>query len=255
MPTRQRGRTSRRRRRPSPRGGAGTPTAPRHDTPTGEIRREQHALDVVGVIALLEEGERDLPGAPPRSCERRLGELRLRPFGVRDLEVRRQAAHVAAVDRRQVAADGDRAPPVVAREVELRQPRECPDDRRAVAVALAETERLRRVGDGQLQAGGRLVEPRRQVAEQQHGCRPERREPERLDVERAGIVAQRVEQRIGPGCDRERGGHRFLPARRRAAGEVKVPQSVKNCLPWVNGGPGTRRGSGAHPPREGARRR
>ena len=47
---------------------------------------------------------------------------------------------MAAVDRRQVAADRDRAPPVVAREVELRQPRERPDDRRAVAVALTETE-------------------------------------------------------------------------------------------------------------------
>src|SRR5207244_10513788 len=67
---------------------------------------------------------RDLPGAPPRSCERRLGELRLRPLGVRDLEVRRQAAHVAPVDRRQVAADSHRASPVVAREVELRQPGE-----------------------------------------------------------------------------------------------------------------------------------
>src|SRR5215218_7519124 len=101
---------------------------------------------------------------------------------------------MAAVDGRQVAADGDRAPSVVAREVELRQPRERPDDRRAVPVTLAEAERLRGVGDGQLNPGGRLVEPGRQVAEQQHCGRAQRREPERLHVQRAGIVAQRVEQ-------------------------------------------------------------
>ena len=119
----------------------------------------------------------------------------------------RQPAHVARVDRRQVAAHGHRVAPVVAGEVELRQAVERAHDRRAVAVALPEPERLRRVGDGELDAAGVLVELAGEMAEQQHRGGSEGREPEGLDVGGAGIVAERVEQRVGPGLDRERRGH------------------------------------------------
>jgi hypothetical protein len=38
-----------------------------------------------------------------------------------------------------------------------------------------------------------------------------------------------VEQRIGPWRDRERDGHRFLPARRQATGEVKESEGASDC--------------------------
>src|SRR5688572_10601353 len=97
------------------------------------------------------------------------------------------------------------------------------------------------------------------MAEEQHGGRSQRREPERLDVERTWIVTQRVEQRVRPRLDGERGGHRFLPATTAttATGEVKVSQSVKTCLYRVNGRrpAGTPRGSGGRPRPVGPRLR
>jgi hypothetical protein len=49
-------------------------------------------------------------------------------------------------------------------------------------------------------------------------------------------VPERVEQRVGPRLDRERGRHRFLPATTATTtdddetGEVKVSEIVKSCL-------------------------
>ncbi len=155
-----------------------------------EPHRVQHALDMVGIVALLEQREGGAPGVAARGGERRFGELCLGPFRVRDLEVAREAPEVATVHRWDVATDGDVAVAVVTREVELREPLERAHDRRAVAVALAEAERRARVGDGELEAVGLAVEPVGQVAEQEQRGRAERRQPERLDVAGAGVVAR-----------------------------------------------------------------
>ena len=172
-----------------------------------EPHRVQHALDVVGIVALLEQCEGGAPGVAARGRERRFGELCLGPFRVRDLEVAREAPEVATVHRWDVATDGDVAVAVVTREVELREPLERAHDRRAVAVALAEAEGRARFGDGELEAVGLTVEAVGQVAEEEQRGRTERRQPERLDVARAGVVPERVDQGVGPGLDGQGGGH------------------------------------------------
>ena len=53
-----------------------------------EADRVQRPLDVVGVVALLEQRERDAAGTPARLGQRRLGQLRLGPLGVRGLQRR-----------------------------------------------------------------------------------------------------------------------------------------------------------------------
>ena len=120
-----------------------------------EADRVQRALDVVGVVTLLEQRERDPPGPATRLGERRLGELRLRPLRVRDLQLAREATEMTGVDRRDVATHRDGVGHrVLAGEVELREPPQRAHDRRRAAVALAEPERVRRVDDGELDAVG-----------------------------------------------------------------------------------------------------
>ena len=160
------------------------------------------------------------PRVASRGGERWLGELRLGPLGVGDLEVAREPAQVATVHGRDVATDRDVAVPVVAREVELGEALEGAHDRRAGAVALAEPECVARVGDRELEALWLTVEAVGEVAEQQERGRAERGEPERLDVPRTRVVAQRVDQRVGPGLDGEGDGHGTPPGSARG-GEVQ----------------------------------
>ena len=46
-----------------------------------ETRREEHPLDMVGVVTLLQERERHLPRPATGGRQRRLGELGLGPLG------------------------------------------------------------------------------------------------------------------------------------------------------------------------------
>ena len=85
-----------------------------------EPDRVQRPLDVVGVVALLEQRERDAPGAAARLGHRWFGQLLLGPFGVRALQLAREATEVPGVHRRDVAPHRDGVGHrVLAREVEL----------------------------------------------------------------------------------------------------------------------------------------
>ena len=136
--------------------------------------------------------------------DRRLGELRLGPLRVREPAASRgQPPEVTRVHRRHVAPHRDRVGHrVFAREVELLEPAQRAHDRRARAVALAEAERVRRVGHGELDAVGVAVEAVGEVAEEEQRGGAEGREPERLDVAGPGVVPEGVDDRVGPGLDR-----------------------------------------------------
>jgi hypothetical protein len=82
----------------------------------------QRPFDVVGIVALFEQRERDPSRPPPRFGEGCLGELLLGPLGVRALQVTRETPQVPRVHRRDVAAHGHRVGHrILAREVELRE--------------------------------------------------------------------------------------------------------------------------------------
>jgi hypothetical protein len=132
-----------------------------------EAHRVEYALDVVGIVALLEQGEGDPPRVAPRGGKRRLGELRFRPLGVRDLDVAREPAEVAAIHGRDVATYRDIAVAVVAGEVELGETLERAHDRRTGAVALAEPQCVAGVGDRELETAGLTVEAIGEVPEEQ----------------------------------------------------------------------------------------
>ena len=213
------------------RGGAGTPTAALSWHRRGmEADGVQRPLDVVGIVALFEQGERDTTSAPTRLRERRFGELLLRPLGVRALQVAGETTEVPRVHRWHVAPHrhgvGHR---VFAREVELREASQRADDRRRAPFALAEAERVRRVDHGELDAVGVAVEAVGEVTQQEERGGAERREPELLDVARPRVVSQRVEDGIVPGLDEQRGGHGFLrePAGARSTGAGMVRGSVR----------------------------
>ena len=73
-----------------------------------EADRVQHPLDVVGVVALLEQRERDAPGAAAGLGERRVVAAGLGPLRVRGLHVGGEAAEVTRADRRDDAPHRDR---------------------------------------------------------------------------------------------------------------------------------------------------
>ena len=82
---------------------------------------------------------------------------------------------------------------------------------------------------------GVTVEAVGEVAEQEQRGGAERRQPERLDVARAGVVAERVDQGVGPGLDGNVVGMDFLRER---------------CRLLERLGAGTRRGSRRRIPSE-----
>ena len=106
-------------------------------------QEKQRVLDVVVTFALLEQRQGEPPGTTTRGRDGRLVEPGIGPVGVVDLEVRREAAHVALLHRREAAAHGDGAAAVAARELELLEPRRgcgrsascCRSSRRARALA------------------------------------------------------------------------------------------------------------------------
>jgi hypothetical protein len=105
----------------------------------------------------------------------------------------REAPDVAPVDRRDVAADGQDSGAVVGGEVELDDPGEAPAQRRVRAVALAEPETARRLGQVEGEAAGGPVEAVGDEADQEQGRRAEGGQPEPLRVRGPGVVAQRVD--------------------------------------------------------------
>jgi hypothetical protein len=131
-----------------------------------ETHGVEHTLDVVGIVALLEQRERDTTCVAPGGRERWLGELRLGPLGVRDLDVGREPAQVTSVHRRDVPPHRDVADAVVAREVELGEAGKRAHDRRAGAVTLTEAERVAGVGDRELETLGLTVEAVGEVPEE-----------------------------------------------------------------------------------------
>ena len=173
-------------------------------------------LDRVDRLALHDERER-APCSAAGELYRCAG-LTRDPFGEAGLDRRRQPAHVTALDRRQRAADRDGGVVLVAREVELAEPAQALDERRVLPFTRAETECRRGVGDRQLHAVGRLLEPVGEVAHEQQRGGPERRQPERLRVPGAGIVTQHVEYGVGPGGHADRSRHLGSPVDVRIGG-------------------------------------
>ncbi len=88
-----------------------------------------------------------------------------------------------------------------AREIEGREPEERAAQRRARRVSNPETEHPRRDRRINIETLGFALESVGDVPQEQHTCRSERREPEHLHVAAAGIVAERVDDRVGPGDD------------------------------------------------------
>ncbi len=157
----------------------------------------QDPLDTVALVALLEERQRDPPSPPPSIGVGCFVESGGGPFRVHRLEWLGEAPQMTVVHRCEIPSDGDGGLAVGAGQIEGLEPGQGPYDRGAVPGSLAEPERKR--GDLELQGPGPLVELRGQVAQQEQRGRPERRQPERLGVQRARIVSDGVEPSARPG--------------------------------------------------------
>src|SRR5437868_1369182 len=103
------------------------------------------------------------------------------PAVVLGLDRLREADELAAVERWQLAAHGERAVAVGRCQLELAAPAEGAHERRMAAVA-AEAEGAGGVGERQVEAGGLLVEAVGDAADQPGRARAEHAEPEPLDV-------------------------------------------------------------------------
>src|SRR5205814_5996975 len=106
-----------------------------------------------------------------------------------------------------VAADGqDRLPPGC-RQVELDEAAEAAGERRVAAVALAEAEAPRRLRHVELEPAGGAIKPSGHMTQEAEGRGPQRREPESLRIRGSRVVAEGVDDGIGPGTDSDRLAH------------------------------------------------
>ena len=160
----------------------------------------------------IEQCQRDATGAAAGDVEAVVRGLARHPLAMARLHRDGEAADVAAVDRREGAPHRDHFGFVRVRELELLEAVEAAHERRLLAVARPEPERGGGVGDGEREPARVLLEPVREVAQQQQRGRPERRQPERLGVPGARVVAERVEHRIGPGRDADECRHGVSPS-------------------------------------------
>ena len=91
---------------------------------------QEGALDVVEIVAGFEQRKGEPAGPLAGMFEGRIRELTLDPFAVFALERIRQAMNVASVDGGQVASNCEGVRRGLARQLELREPIETPDQRR-----------------------------------------------------------------------------------------------------------------------------
>jgi hypothetical protein len=141
-----------------------------------------------------------------------------------------QTPHVAAVDRGDVTAHGQCVAVVLGGQVELDDAAEAAGHRRIAAVALAEAQTARGLGQIEREALGGGVKTMGHVADQQKGGRPEGREPEPLRVGRPGVVAQRVDDGVGQGEDGDRLAHGDLQGHgRRGIAARRVTKAMSDA--------------------------
>ena len=87
-------------------------------------------------------------------------------------------------------------------------------ERAASPAAGAEAEHAGGVVDGEAESGRAVLEPVGEPSGEERGARPEQRQPEHLRVPAARIVAELVEDGIGPRADVEHLGSRTILDRR-----------------------------------------
>jgi len=203
------------------------------------VEAHELALGLLDPEPGFQVGQRELAGPLALLLQRGDAELVFLPRPVGLLEELGEAGLLRAGDRRDPLAHGEGGGVLELRELEPHQPLDAADEGGVAAVALAETEALRGGAEVELEALRRRLERGDQVPQQEGGRRSEDAEPEGLDVGAAGVMADVVDDGVGPRADREgldriegeRDGHGGSQLARRSSGEVRQCISCHNSSP------------------------
>ncbi len=164
-----------------------------------DVELVELALDEVDGVARAEQAEGDAPRSPLLVALGG-GQARGLPGGVLVLERARQPAELGEGERRHPPPHLEGGA-VASGEAELRGAFERPVEGGVPAAAGGESEPGGGVGEVEVEPVGVDVEAVGEAAEQEGGGRAERGEPEPLDVGRAQLEAELVDDRVGPGAD------------------------------------------------------
>ena len=144
-----------------------------------ELPAQQLALGGLDVLAQLEQAQGQAAAATAELLGGGRGQLFLLPEPVRLLQRRRQAHDLAAVERRQLAGDGEGPVGPGVGQVELAAAGQGPHERRVAAALVAQAQGSGGVAQGEVEARRVGVEPGGQPAQQPGGGRAEDPQPER----------------------------------------------------------------------------
>ncbi len=166
-----------------------------------KTRAFEPALDEVALGALLEIQQCLSPSPASNALVGRAHSFVRDPVVVIDSNRFGQPAQVSRIDGREMTANRNGPWLDSSCEVEGAQPIDGAPKRGIGAGANAQPESVARRGGVEPEPVGFLVEAVGEVAQQDHACRPQRGQPEGLDVSATRIVADRREDRVGPRSD------------------------------------------------------
>jgi hypothetical protein len=169
------------------------------ESPAGQL-----ALGCLDVLTQLDVAEGETPAPASHLLDRGRVELLGLPSLVGGAQGLRQPHDLAPVKRRQLAADSEHAVGTGLGQVELTAPGQGPHERGMAPPSRSEAKGLGGLCQWQVIAGRCLLEASRQPPQEPRGGGPENSEPELLDVLRPGIVAEGINDAVGPGADSER---------------------------------------------------
>jgi hypothetical protein len=134
---------------------------------------EQLSLGRLHVLAELDQAESELAAAAALLLPGRHPELGLLPPSVGFLQGGGESQHLAPVERRDTAPDGQDGVILWLGQVELGCPRKSPHERRMTAASVAQPELTGGLGQRELEAVRRQLQARDQAAEEPGRARTE----------------------------------------------------------------------------------
>lgn len=175
----------------------------RADERRAELPGEELTLDALEVLAELRQRHREMTNAALLDVA--LDGTGADPAIVFLLSLRRETVELTTIEWREPASHAQHVVAEWSGHLELTTTRQRTHER-GVPSLPAEAQGSGRVEQRQIEALGLIVETRGDAAQEPGGRWPECREPEALDIDRTGVEAQPIDDRVLPGANVEPAG-------------------------------------------------
>jgi hypothetical protein len=170
----------------------------RVDSPPDELE-----LDGVPIGADVQEFEGETPCPVVGFIDDTGPGLRRRPFGVKPLTRERESVEMATGEWREPPVDAEDSGTLGSGQLETDAAREGPQKRGVATFTASQTEGPGRFVEIEVEAVGFGIESSHDPTQQPGACRTDDWQPELFDVPGAGIVAEGIDDGVGPRFDVE----------------------------------------------------